>query len=112
MKNQIYEFVVLLSPELSEQDLTRKQDAILDLIKKYKGKMESIDVWGRKPLAYKVKNFSEATYLFYTLTLPKENVLAFDRDVRLMDAVIRYLIVKQGEKIAVKPVEPVAEVKE
>ena len=112
MTNQVYEFVVLLNPELSEQELTRKQDAILDLIKKYKGKMETLDIWGRKPLAYKVKNFSEAVYLFYTLTLPKDRVITFDRDVRLMDGVIRYLIVKQGEKVAMKPEQPVLEVKE
>lgn len=98
MDMQTYEFVVLLSPELSEEKLSQAQDSILDLIKKYKGKSENIDVWGRKVLAYKIQNFSEAFYIFYTLSLPKDKVKDFDGEVRLMEGVTRHLIVKQDEK--------------
>ncbi len=102
----------MLSPELSEQDLTRKQDAILDFVKKYKGKVESTDVWGRKPLAYKITKFSEAFYVFYTVTLPKENVQKFDNDIHLMEGVIRYLIVIHDAKapVVAKPAEAEAPV--
>ena len=98
MSTQTYEFVVLLSPDLSEQELTRKQDAILDLIKKYSGQVGTVEVWGRKPLAYDIKSFSEAVYVFYTFGMPKDQVAGFDQEVRLMEGVIRYLLTKEEKK--------------
>lgn len=98
MNTQIYEFVVVFSPELSEQELTRKQDAILDLIKKHEGQVGSVEVWGRKTLAYQIKSFSEAFYVFYTITMAKDRVSEFERETRLMEGLIRYLLVKQDKK--------------
>lgn len=92
-----YEFVVVLSPELSEQQVQVSQDSFITLVKKHKGKVVNSEVWGKRPLAYKINKLTEANYLFFTLELDSEQVINFDRDVRLNPQVLRYLLVIQEE---------------
>lgn len=93
-----YEFVALFSPELNDDQLENAQRALSEIIAKNKGKITSTDVWGKKVLAYAIEKHTEAHYVFYTLEMDTENVVNFDRDVRLSDATIRYLITIQDPK--------------
>lgn len=94
-----YEFVVLFSPELADRDVQIAQDSLVALVKKYKGKVVSTEVWGKKPLAYKIKKFTEGSYVFFVLEMDTAQVQGFDREVRLNTQVLRHLIVIQEEHL-------------
>ncbi len=94
---KVYEFVALFSPELNDTQLQHAQDTILDLVKKNNGTVASTDVWGKKVLAYPINKHTEAHYVFHTLEMDTKDVQNFDRDVRLSDTTLRYLLVIQDE---------------
>lgn len=94
---KVYEFVALFSPELSEVEVQGIQESLIALIKKHKGKVLNMENWGKRPLSYLIKKFSEAYYLFFTLELDAEAVDAFNKDIRLNTQAIRSLLVIQEE---------------
>lgn len=92
---KVYEFVALFSPELSEQEVQAIQESLISMIKKHKGKVVNMEIWGKKPLAYKINKFSEANYLFFAMELDTAEVEEFNKDVRLNTQAIRSLVVIQ-----------------
>ncbi|MEO8581996.1 MAG: 30S ribosomal protein S6 [Patescibacteria group bacterium] len=94
---KVYEFVALFSPELLEHDLQSIQESFITLIKKHKGKVLTVENWGKRPLSYEIKKFDEANYLFFTLELDTAEVEPFNQDVRLNTQAIRHLFVIQEE---------------
>ena len=98
MTTQSYEFVVLFSPELNDDQLQQAQDFAASLVKKYKGKIVDTDIWGKKVLAYPINKHTEAFYVFYKLDMPVAKIQAFEKEVYLTESIIRHLIVKAEEK--------------
>jgi small subunit ribosomal protein S6 len=94
---KVYEFVCLVSPDLSEHDLRVSQETLEALVKKHKGKVVTSEVWGKRPLAYTIKKQDSANYIFFVIELDTTNVLAFDRDVRLDTKIMRHLLVIQDK---------------
>lgn len=94
----VYELVLLYSPEAQEADLTKQGDMITGLVKKASGKVVSSSIWGRRPLAYSIQNFTEANYVFYELELDPAKLAVFDQGIRLNSGALRYLLVKQEVK--------------
>lgn len=90
-----YEFVVLFSPELTESELQTTQESLISLVKKHKGKVGSVETWGKRPLAYAINKFTEANYLFFVLELDTSAVEPFTKDVKLNTSAIRSLLVIQ-----------------
>lgn len=92
---KVYEFVALFSPDLAEHDMQSIQESLVTLIKKFKGKVVTSENWGKRPLAYKIKKFTEANYLFYSLELETDQVEGFNREIGLNTQAIRSLLVLQ-----------------
>ena len=59
------------------------------------GKAEKTDEWGKKQLAYEIKKATEAYYTFITFEAPETAPAAIESDIRIMEQVLRFLIVKQ-----------------
>ena len=90
---RIYELVVLFSPELGDADLRKSQEVIESLVAKHKGKINSVDAWGLKTLAYKIRGFSQAHYVFYLVEMDSSKVANLERDLKLSEQSLRHLIV-------------------
>lgn len=92
-----YELTYLLAGDLLDADLARVKKAVLDLVKKHKGELVREDNWGRKHLAYKVreagKTYEEAVYVHGLVTFPVLNVQKFDQELTLNRDIIRHLLV-------------------
>ncbi len=78
-----YELTVLIHPDL-EVDLEAPLDKVRNLVKENGGEIIKEDNWGKKRLAYRIKNQDFAVYVYM--------------DVNITDEVIRYLLVKVDEK--------------
>jgi small subunit ribosomal protein S6 len=73
--------------------------------------------WGHRKLAYPIRDFRDAYYAVLHLNLEPARLTALERELRLMDQVIRYMIVRRDDAIraeakaaarrpATPPVEP------
>jgi small subunit ribosomal protein S6 len=93
-----YELTVLLHPDL-EIDLDSCTKKLEQLISDAKGKVVEREDWGKRKLAYPVKNQQFAVYVFYVLELEPGSVAGLERELLITDEVIRHLIVKYDEAL-------------
>ena len=90
-----YETIFILHPSLDEEAVKANIEKFKGVIENGGGKVENVDFWGKRKLAYEIAKVNEG---FYTLInfeanteLPKE----LDRVFRITDGVIRHIVVKQ-----------------
>lgn len=100
-----YELTYIIDPAI--EDTARKDiiDRISNLIVANGGEIEKVDeTWGKRRLAYPIDYKTEGWYVLVTLKAPAELPREVQRNLRNMDSIIRYLVVKLEEKRSnVKP---------
>lgn len=93
-----YEIMYLFSPKIKDEDLNPLVEQMRTLITKHKGKIvEELDM-GKKKLAYPIKHFRHGFYYVIYHDMPTEKISALEKDLRLSDDVLRYLLVKHDER--------------
>lgn len=91
-----YETVFVLNANKSDEELTQTVEKFKKLIEEY-GKIELVDIWGNKKLAYMIKNHVSGYYVLVKFSSPPEFLKELERIYRISDNVIRYLVVKIEE---------------
>ena len=66
-----------------------------DLVTANGGSVESVDKWGIKKFAYPMEFKNEGYYVLMTFTAPAELPAEMERQMRISDAVIRYLVIRK-----------------
>jgi len=94
---RIYETAFLIAPNLSEEDTEKLIQEMVDVIPAKKGKMINIDKWGKRKLAYKIKKFEVAYYVFFLYKGEADIPPELERRFKQNEAVIRYLTIKKEE---------------
>lgn len=92
-----YELTVLIHPDL-ETDLEAPLGTVRDIIKNAGGEITHEDNWGKKRLAYRIKNQDFAVYVYMDVKLPADAPLKISNILNITDGVIRYLLVAVDEK--------------
>ena len=57
-----YEVMVILDPDLEERAVSPPIEHFLSLVREGGGKVEKVDTWGRRRLAYEIKKKPEGIY--------------------------------------------------
>jgi small subunit ribosomal protein S6 len=91
-----YELVVLFPTSVNDVVAEKR---ISDFCEKRKVMISSLNKWGVKPLAYSIKKQEKAYYLFYELEAEGEGIAEFDKDLRMEESILRYLLVVVDDKI-------------
>jgi len=84
-----YEVMVILDPSLEERTIEPSLTKYLDVIRKDGGTVDSVDVWGRRRLAYEIQKNAEAIYTVITLNAEPATVKEFDRQLGLNEQILR-----------------------
>jgi small subunit ribosomal protein S6 len=96
-----YELVYIVTPEASEQEIADLHTQIEQIVQRYNGTLEKTENWGRKRLAYDIGHHREGNYVVETITGSGELMKEIDRRLRVIDQVIRHLIVRVDEELRV-----------
>jgi small subunit ribosomal protein S6 len=96
-----YELVYIVTPEASEQEVTDLHTQIEQIVTRYNGTFDKTENWGRKKLAYEIGHHREGTYVVETITGSGELMKEIDRRLRVIDQVIRHLVVRVDEELRV-----------
>ena len=108
-----YELAVVLSAKLEDDERAAALEKIRGYISAYGGNIVGEDDWGKKRLAYEIQKMKEGYYTFITFEAEAECPAQVESHVRVMEPVIRFLIVKPEEtETPVKPVKEAEEVNE
>lgn len=92
-----YELTVLIHPDL-ETDLDAPLSVVRKLVTGNGGEIVSEEAWGKKRLAYRIKNQDFAIYHYMEVKLPSEAPLKISATLNITESVIRYLLVKADLK--------------
>ena len=84
-----YEIMIILDPSLEERTVQPSLDQFLTVVSGGGGKVEKVDIWGRRRLAYQIEKKSEGFYAVVDLTAEPGTVLELDRQLNLNEAVLR-----------------------
>jgi small subunit ribosomal protein S6 len=96
-----YELVYIVTPEASEQEIADLHTQIDLIVQRFGGTFDKTENWGRKRLAYDIGHHREGNYVVETITGSGELMKEIDRRLRVIDQVIRHLVVRVDEELRV-----------
>ena len=92
-----YELAVVVNAQIDDEARTATVDKCKQLIERFGGKVNDVDDWGKKKLAYEIQKMTEAYYYFIHFDAEGAAIAEIENRMRIMDNVIRYLCVRQDE---------------
>ncbi|MBS3886953.1 MAG: 30S ribosomal protein S6 [Dethiobacter sp.] len=93
-----YETMFILRPELENEAYDTLVEKFKGIIEAQKGEVTNVNRMGRRKLAYEVmKKFREGYYVLFNYSAEAGVTAELERNFKISDDVIRYLIVKEGE---------------
>ena len=96
-----YELVYIVTPEASEQEVADLHTQIEQIVQRFNGTLDKTENWGRRKLAYEIGHHREGTYVVETISGSGELMKEIDRRLRVIDQVIRHLVVRVDEELRV-----------
>ena len=88
-----YELGFILHPDVEQPDVTQAVEKIGQYIKADGGEVTSVDVWGRRALAYPIRKRREGTYVFLQTQINPQSIGELERNLKLDEQILRYLLV-------------------
>jgi small subunit ribosomal protein S6 len=89
-----YEVMVIFKPLLPDDVRKGAHQAIVDLVKKLKGKVNDADVWGKRYLAYPIASHKEGYYIVYQIEIPSESLDKLKTGLERISELLRYVVTK------------------
>ena len=93
-----YEVMIILDPQQDERTVAPSLDKFLEIVRKENGKVENVDVWGKKRLAYPINKKEEGIYAVVDLECESHSVLELDRRLNLNDSILRTKVLRTDSK--------------
>jgi small subunit ribosomal protein S6 len=98
MADRQYELIYILPPDSTEQQAAELHTAIEAVVARLAGQIERTENWGRRRLAYEIGHFKEGVYVLEVINGGGELMKELDRRLRVMDLVIRHMVVRVDEE--------------
>jgi len=99
---KIYETGFLLTPNLSEDDTDKLINQMADVISQREGRLIRQERWGKHRMAYSIKRWSEAFYVFFHYEGKPDIPLELERRFKQTDSVLRYLTLQKEAREATR----------
>ena len=90
-----YELMVILDPNLDERTVAPSLDTFLNVVRQEGGKVDKVDVWGKRRLAYEIAKHSEGIYAVIDISAEPKTVDELDRQLGLNESVLRTKVLRQ-----------------
>ncbi|MGH9769475.1 MAG: 30S ribosomal protein S6 [Blastocatellia bacterium] len=94
-----YEIAFIAAPNTTDDDLSKLNSQIENIITDRGGKITKVDNWGRRKLAYRIEKFDEGIYTFVYVEGSGREIAEVERRLRVTDYVLRYLTVRTDEAL-------------
>ncbi len=93
-----YELVYILPADATDQQVADLHEQVEGVVSRLSGTIEKTENWGRKRLAYEIAHQKEGVYVLDVINGSGELMKELDRRLRVMDQVIRHMIVRVDEE--------------
>ncbi|MEA3240795.1 MAG: 30S ribosomal protein S6 [Pseudomonadota bacterium] len=89
-----YELLYIHPGTLDEEGVKKVDDRLAEIGERFGARVFYRDDWGVKPLAYRVKRYLEGRYILMRFAVTTECLQEFERHLRIMDEVIKFITVR------------------
>lgn len=100
-----YEVMFIIAPNAADDEVDKIIAQMEVGVKTMHGEVISVEKMGKRKLAYRIARFEEGFYVLFNIKANGEVVKEFERRLRVIDSVIRYITVRVDK--ALKRVEKV-----
>ena len=106
-----YELGVIVRADLEDENFQTEMNRVKALIDRFGGTIDKIDEWGKRRLSYPIMKLTEGMYTFITFTSPADAPREIESRLRLMESVLRFLMIRKDEAEVPSKTEPIAKPK-
>lgn len=90
-----YELALVVNAKIEDEAREAVVEKAKGYVARYGGTVTEVEEWGKKRLAYEVQKMREGFYYFIQFEADATCPAEVERHVRIMDDVMRYLVVKK-----------------
>ena len=92
-----YELTFVVNAKIEDDERAAVVDKRKALIERFGGTITNVDEWGKRRLAYEIQKMKEGFYYVVQFDAPTSAPAEIESRIRIMDNVMRYLVVKREE---------------
>lgn len=93
-----YELLYFVAPTLEEEARANVQSRIEGVITAGEGKIDNVESWGKRKLAYEINGLAEGDYMLVDFHAGPDHIAELDRILRINDNVERHMIVRRTDR--------------
>ena len=82
----------------TEQQVAELHEQVEAIVARLNGQIEKTENWGRRKLAYEIGHFKEGVYVLEVINGTGELMKELDRRLKVLDQVIRHMVVRVDEE--------------
>ncbi|HYZ38399.1 MAG TPA: 30S ribosomal protein S6 [Pseudonocardiaceae bacterium] len=93
-----YEMMVILDPQLDERTVAPSLDQFLSVVKTQGGRIDKVDIWGKRRLSYEINKHTEGIYAVLDMSCSPAAVAELDRQLSLSESVLRTKVLRRDTR--------------
>jgi len=87
-----YELICVIQPDLDETAFNGVLEKVKGWISESGGTIDSVEIWGRRKLAYLIKKHREGQYVMLNMTMNPSATFDLERNLRYQEPIIRHML--------------------
>ena len=93
----LYEHVFLARQDVTTQQVETMLESYMGVIEANGGKVEKIEMWGVKSLAYRIKKNRKAHFALLNIDAPPAAIAEMERQMQISEDVLRFMTIRVEE---------------
>lgn len=99
MSDRVYELLFIADPNLGEPEVDALTTLVQGYIEKESGKIQKIEKWGKKRLAYPIGRHRDGSYVLVVAEGGNALVKEIERRLRVTDGIVKFITVRVDEEL-------------
>jgi small subunit ribosomal protein S6 len=100
MEERLYDLIFICMPTTPEEEIAKVIATLEHAVEVHHGKVEKMDKWGTRKMAYRVAKQREGYYVYMSIRSAQSDLIKeLERRLRVTDAVIKYQTIRLDEEI-------------
>jgi small subunit ribosomal protein S6 len=100
MEERLYDLIFICRPATPEDEITKIITTLEGASAEHGGKIEKLEKWGTRRLAYRVAKQREGYYVYMALSSTQGDLIKeLERRLKVSDPVIKYMTIRLDEEI-------------
>lgn len=99
MSERVYEILFIADPNLGEPEVDALASTVQGYVEREGGKVEKLEKWGKKRLAYPIKKHRDGSYVLMVVAGRPALVQEVERRMRVTDGLLKFIAVRVDEDL-------------